>query len=332
MFRNVARGTALFLGAFSLLNSVGGLVADGFDATLWWLDLRFLPRPVALGFTSLFGLLAVAWGLRPACAPWRARATDLALLVAVSVAVGNTVFYYAGLQSGLFRPGIGVPLSLVLAFFLGALYLLRPRRPPDTGRSAGVLGVWVAVCAWSLSFPLLQMILFGKTNYVRPADVVIVFGAGVHVDGTMSQALFDRTRTGVLLAREGVARWLLFSGGPGPGRVHETEAMRRYARARGIAADRILLDPKGLSTKDTVENTVRLLRAWEAPGKSAPPRAHTVLAVSHFYHLPRIKLTYARAGQEVYTVPAEETVPLRNLPWYMMREIAALWAYYLRLI
>jgi len=52
--------------------------------------------------------------------------------------------------------------------------------------------------------------------------------------------------------------------------------------------------------------------------------------VSHFYHLPRIKLAYQRDGWDVFTVPAKETYLLRQMPYNMAREIAALWLYYLR--
>ena len=58
--------------------------------------------------------------------------------------------------------------------------------------------------------------------------------------------------------------------------------------------------------------------------------ASRILVVSHFYHLPRIKLTYQRDGLEVYTVPARETYLLRQTPYNMAREVAALWVYYLR--
>jgi len=55
-----------------------------------------------------------------------------------------------------------------------------------------------------------------------------------------------------------------------------------------------------------------------------------ILVVSHFYHLPRIKMTYQRHHREVYTVPARETYTLTARPKFILREIAALWVYYLR--
>ena len=44
----------------------------------------------------------------------------------------------------------------------------------------------------------------------------------------------------------------------------------------------------------------------------------------------RLWLAYQRAGREVYTVPARESYLLRQMPYNMAREIAALWLYYAR--
>lgn len=52
-----------------------------------------------------------------------------------------------------------------------------------------------------------------------------------------------------------------------------------------------------------------------------------VLAVSHFYRLPRIKLAYQRVGYDVYTVPAAGNyLHFRTV----LREIPALWLYVIR--
>jgi len=48
------------------------------------------------------------------------------------------------------------------------------------------------------------------------------------------------------------------------------------------------------------------------------------------YHLPRIKLAYQRDGWDVFTVPAKESHLLRQMPYNMAREVAAIWVYYLR--
>lgn len=139
---------------------------------------------------------------------------------------------------------------------------------------------------------------------------------------TPSTALEDRLRTAVTLYHEGYAPYLLFSGGPSGGDMHETESMRRYARAHGVPADAILLDRGGLDTQSTVRNTVPVFRQHGFT---------RVIAVSHFFHLARIKMTYQRAGWNVITVPAADPkLPMTQLPYLVLRETAAFWAYYLR--
>jgi len=171
-----------------------------------------------------------------------------------------------------------------------------------------------------VAFPLAQIYCFGNTDYRRPADAIVVFGAGVYANGTPSLALYDRVLTACRLYHEGYAPLLIFSGGPGMGAIHETDAMRRMAIEQGVPADAILLDRHGLDTRATVRNTVPIFR-----------QRHIcrVLAVSQFFHLPRIKITYLHAGFDVYTVPAAATRPMLMLPWLVTREVAALWEYYL---
>lgn len=172
-----------------------------------------------------------------------------------------------------------------------------------------------------VTFPLAQMVCFGLTDYRRPVDAIVVFGARVFSDGTPSPALEERIRTGCRLYLDGLASQIIFSGGPGKGAIDETEAMRRLAIELGVPDSAIVKDPHGLDTQATVQNTTAIFPELGV---------RRVLAVSHFYHLPRIKMTYRRAGWEVYTVPSERRYLLGLLPYFMAREVVALWAYYLR--
>jgi vancomycin permeability regulator SanA len=165
------------------------------------------------------------------------------------------------------------------------------------------------------------MFCFGKTDYRRPADIAVVLGARVYADGRPSDALADRVRTACQLYQQGLTKKLLFSGGPGDGPIHETEAMKRMALESGVKENDILVDEAGLNTEATVKNSEAIFSQL---------RASRILVVSHFYHLPRIKMAYQRDGWDVYTVPAKETYLLRQMPYNMVREVAALWVYYLR--
>ena len=172
-----------------------------------------------------------------------------------------------------------------------------------------------------IGFPLLQIHCFGWTDYRREADAAVVFGCHVYADGRLSYALEDRVRSGIDLYQAGLVQYLIMTGGPGDGDVHETEAMRDFADAAGVPRERILIDRNGWNTDRSVSETVPLFhdRHFEK-----------VLAVSHSFHLPRIKLAYARQGWDVFTVPAHQQYRLRNESFLLARETAALWAYYLR--
>jgi vancomycin permeability regulator SanA len=317
----VAWGLALFLGGFTLLNLAGDLVARGFDANLWWVDLRGLPSWVAAGLLWAAGILLAAFGLRPRMGRARAIITVAAVLPLLAFAVENVIVFYRLASSGAVKFGVPVPLSLLVALALaailaGAWRCSRAGAPP-TRRQA--LAAAATVAAALVGFPLLQMALFGTTDYRRPADAVVVLGARVYADGTPSLALADRVRTACDLHAAGLVPRIVLSGGPGDGPIHETEAMAVLAANLGVPAEAMVLDPQGLSTGATVWNTTAIFEreGWKR-----------VIAVSHFYHLPRVKMAYGRAGWDVFTVPARETRVLRKLPYLIAREVVALWAYY----
>jgi len=316
-----ARGLALFIGGFSLLNLVGELRYAGFDANLWWIDLHYLPAPWDRVVLAASAVALLAFALRPRMSFWRRGLTGLLTAALVAATALNIVQFYLLLVHREVRTSVPIPFSLLVC--LSLLVVLRVAaswRSPARGlRCFGAMVAVFGMCP--VIFPLAQMFCFGKTDYRRTADVIVVFGARTYADGTPSQALADRVRTACQLYKAGLAPKLVFSGGPGDGVVHETEAMRRMAMKLGVPDAAITLDKNGLNTDATVANTAPIFSQLNA---------RRILAVSHFYHLPRVKMAYRRAGLEVYTVPAKETYTLTQLPFYMAREIVALWVYYLR--
>lgn len=67
----ILRGLALFFGTFSVLNVIGDWRTSGFDANLWWIDLRLVPEVLAQPFLLLAGGCLIAYGLRPPLSVWR---------------------------------------------------------------------------------------------------------------------------------------------------------------------------------------------------------------------------------------------------------------------
>ncbi len=335
------RGIAAFLGGFSALNLLGELLTPGFDASGWWIEphsLLPLGRGALLILLISSSVLASWLALKPKLGKRRRVVTLAWLLVLMACALASSISYFQALGEHRLLAPRPVPVSLLTFAGLLLAYLRVHAADFEAGSSAriaesngsltralihrltGGLGVAAVALALALLVPVSQMVLYGKTVHRDSADAVVVFGARVYSNGKPSLALADRVRTASRLITSGRAKWLVVSGGPGDRGTHETLAMRRLAISLGVPPERILVDRHGFTTHDTVHNSLPLLRQVGA---------ERVLAVSHFYHLPRVKLAYQRAGITVHTVPAVESRRLKRLPWFMAREVAALWVYYL---
>jgi len=321
----VGRALALFLGLFSLLNLAGDLATPGFDANLWWIDLRPLSAWVGRSVLAVSAALLATFGVLRK--PRRVfRNTTLAVTGGLLIAaLWNVAHFYLLLARGTLYRGFPLPFSIFVGIALMVVLAALAASPSERRTVVGRKWRWsVGVMTWFVCLagtPLAQMVCFGRTDYRRPADAVVVFGAKAFASGNPSAPLEERVRTACDLYHAGLAPLLVFSGGPGTGKVHETESMRRLALQLGVPSEAILLDRDGVNTQATVAYTVQLF-----------DRMHLrrILAVSHFYHLSRVKLAYRRAGREVYTVPAQSLYWLPGLPRYLLREVAAQWAYYLR--
>ena len=312
----MARSFALIIGLFTVSNLLGDAIRPGFDANLWWIDLRFLPPWLANAYLLVIAASLLSYAALPDMRSLR-RQVSIALLASLLiVALLNVLAFYALLLDGRISPVIPFPFSFfvlaALAVILCGMFTSKPGRSP-------VMLAAFAVAALLIVLPLAQMYCFGKTDYRRQADAIVVFGARAYANGTPSLALADRVRTGCDLYMAGYASKIIFSGGPGDGEVNETEAMRRMAVQLGVPDSAIIVDEQGLNTQATVANTQRIFDAHQI---------RRVLAVSHFYHLPRVKMCYQRAGLEVYTVPATQTMAIAKMPYLIAREVAAIWAYY----
>jgi len=316
-----ARILALFIGLFIAINLLGNVVWPGFDANVWWIHFAsWIPAWVVKNSLAISAVTLIVFACRNRRRFQRSRFTAVVAVALGIVALINSISFYWLLATGRMEAGFPLPLSLVVC---GALIWMAraawgeaqvDERVPRWVIATGCAGLFAG-------FPLALMVFFGNTDYRRPADAVVVFGARAYQDGRLSDALQDRIRTACGLYREGLAKRLVLSGGKGDGRITEAEAMRNYALKHGVRAEDIFIDNQGVNTEATVRNTTPLFEQWHAK---------RVLAVSHFYHLPRVKLAYQRAGVDVCTVPARQGRFLGQIPYNMAREVAAFWDYYLK--
>jgi vancomycin permeability regulator SanA len=315
------RVLAAWLGALTLLNVAAALRHPTFDQTVWLVDLRPFQHGLALAVSGLAALALLVWGIDP-----RRRGVRIAAAVAAAIfalaAILDVVGFYRAWGRGEIAPSVPAPLSVLTAGAFVAIAIAARRPWPRLGRRGRLVAIAGVSGALVLLVPLMQILFFGTTDYRRPAQAAVVLGARVMPDGEASVVLADRVRTGVELYRQGLVDTLVMSGGLEPDTGYdETAVMRSLAIEEGVPATEIVLDPGGTSTAATVTDTVRLF---------AERGVAAVLVVSHFYHLPRIKLAYERAGLEVYTVPAAQSAIVPQTPANVAREIPALWVYYLR--
>lgn len=306
------------LGIYVLINAAGEATIGGFDTTAAWLSLPAGAAGLAAKVAFALLLLAHAWR------PLRGLARALGILGAVAVAVWAAVdaaTYYALLDAGRIATTAPLPFPSSVLVSLVALALAAeiagpaPRRPWGSRRLATCVGTCVAV---ALALPIVLMFTFGPTRYVRDADCIVVFGAKVYADGSPSFALADRVDEGIRLYHRGVAPTLVMSGAPDA--THggsEPAAMRARAIAAGVPARAIVVDEAGFNSAATVTNTA----AW-----ARERGVRRVVAVSHYYHQPRVKLLFERAGLRTYTVPATMRRRLLKEPYYIGREVLAYYA------
>lgn len=152
-------------------------------------------------------------------------------------------------------------------------------------------------------------------------DVIVVLGAAFRRDDSPSPALVRRARHAAELLRAGRAPRLIATGGPcgGSGARSEADAIAAVARAAGVGAAAILLEPAARSTLENARLSAAIMRrhGWRR-----------ALIVTDAYHMPRALMTFAACGVAATgaAVPGTRgSVPVR------LREAAARACYRLRL-
>ena len=273
----LARSIALFFGAFSVLGLLDTL--RGFDPNIWWIDLRFLPGPLAQALLLCGALLLLGYAWRPATRGWRRAATTRRLRRAGRdrPLQRHRLLLRSGRRAD--PPRWPLPLSFVIAAALAGLAVAawRAQQVRASWRRLRSAAILAGAALWAFAFPVAQQFFFGQTNYARPAQAAVVPGAQVFANGRPTIALRGRVLTAVSLYKRGLVHTLVLSGGRN-GAASQVTAMRSLALQQGVPASSVLCDYEGVNTAATVRDTVPLLRTHDL---------RRVIVVSDFYHLPR---------------------------------------------
>ncbi len=178
-------------------------------------------------------------------------------------------------------------------------------------RTLGIALATVALCATAAAIALSAS---GLSDHVQAADAVIVPGNTVYPDGRLSNRLKGRLDAALSIYHAGHCKVIFVSGATGAERVDESEAMKAYLVQQGVPPDRIIQDSQGFNTEATARNAAVAMRQR---GYS------TVLAVSQFFHVPRLRRLLADQGLTVVGSSHGRYFELRDV-YSLFREVAAM--------
>ncbi len=95
--------------------------------------------------------------------------------------------------------------------------------------------------------------LFSDIDRIPNADCVLILGASVYSDGSLSDALEDRADAAIKIYNAGKAKKILVSGFVDEA-YNEPLTVKNYLLKHGIAEEDLLMDETGISTVESLKN------------------------------------------------------------------------------
>ena len=158
----------------------------------------------------------------------------------------------------------------------------------------------------------------GLTDELGQADVGILFGNQVLPSGEPSARLYSRLEKAIELYNDNYFEKIIVSGGLGKEGHDEALVMKEHLISEGIPENNILVDSDGLNTYMTIANSLTIIEENDF---------NSVLVISNYFHIPRIKMTCNRFGLEsVYSAHAHY-FGLRDV--YSITRAVVAYGYYL---
>lgn len=130
----------------------------------------------------------------------------------------------------------------------------RRRNHVCPGQRTGQGGRWTCSILAGVALLLLASAAPGQTR------ALVVFGSAVRSDGTPGPTLTQRLHTTLELARTDRRAPIIVSGGAVTAPIPEGRVMKRWLVDHGVAAGRILVEPRARHTGENAELSASLLR------------------------------------------------------------------------
>jgi uncharacterized SAM-binding protein YcdF (DUF218 family) len=158
----------------------------------------------------------------------------------------------------------------------------------------------------------------GTSDEAQPVDAIVILGARVERNGQPGPDLRSRTRHAARLYHQGLAPYLICTGGYEGDRLSAAAVARRLAISLGVPKKRILRADGSMTTSEDAASARELMaeRGWDS-----------AILVSHPLHLERARQLFEGEGIEVFTSPTStdlQAIPWRTRAWLTAREVVGI--------
>jgi len=163
--------------------------------------------------------------------------------------------------------------------------------------------------------------LGAETDHAAPADVIVVLGCHIYDDNGPSPCIRARAGHAAALYRQGLARWVIPSGGPTAQGPTEAAVFTRVLVEDGVPATAIVPEAAAHDTIQNIYNSRAIMQAhsWR-----------TAILVTEPFHINRASLIARDAGLTVFPSPALDTPNWQDFPvrvFNLSRDTASLMLY-----
>lgn len=150
----------------------------------------------------------------------------------------------------------------------------------------------------------------GQKEASGQIDAVLVLGAQVKPDGSLSKMLKERLDTGISIYKAGLTDRMLMSGDHGREDYDEVNAMKNYAIEQGVPSECIFMDHAGFSTYESMYRAKEIFQA------------ESLIVVTQKYHMYRALYDAKAMGIKAKGVTCDTRV-YKGDKYRKFREMAA---------
>lgn len=156
----------------------------------------------------------------------------------------------------------------------------------------------------------------GSKYIIRPdevpkTDAILVLGAYVFPDGTVSFMLNDRLTEACELYKRGKAEKILVSGDHGRKDYDEVNSMKNFLKDKNIPENDVFMDHAGFNTYESIYRARDIFQVKK------------VIIVTQEYHLMRAEFIARELGLEAYGIASDQHNYGEVMTTYRLREVAA---------